>query len=518
MLKDARGYRSPYINALNGAVAAARVVGGDVVPEETPSGTILTLSQTRRADRFELFCGYDDGGESGADALCLSDGTLYVAAVAQELKPGRDVFRRDGDLQPRANGWCTRKTITEGQTLTFACVRYKGAYYLIAQKDGEAVSGLLPEALGEIDPALIEELFTFGQFYWAGETGDKSILIRQDVHGDVWYGGSGVAQEETPYAWRVRAVALPKPEPETPEEGGDGSGGNTETPEETPPEEQSFGFQVFAPFAVISQATLPTVPDGFQSTATWQDIPKGVITESSSGTWTLYAILKYTPGVPASGSGSSATPEQPAKTEFFLSSTLPDTSSDPAGTQYRLFHIATRAADGTLTQIQAGPIIETFPPASGGGLCAGPLTYYSGHVVQYLGSYGAGGAFTQAKNASGQPIIVADYGAAVDILKRNSAGNEVRTSVGFLPLNAPSTSDLVMSKRTVSGLSLDLTYVAPDYEDDIGGLKATTGVSVTFWGEEPTPGSETVLIQTITESANDKTIYENSSSQGGAGA
>ena len=510
MLKDARGYRSPYINALNGAVAAARVVGGDVTPEETPSGTLLTLAQTRRSDRFELFCGYDDG-ESGADALCLSDGTLYVAAVAQELKPGRDVSRRDGDLQPRANGWCTRKTIANGDTLTFACVRYKGAYYLIAKKDGESVSKLLPEALGKIDPAQIEELFTFGQFYWAGETGDKSIQISQDVHGDVWYGGA--AQEETPYAWRVRAVTLPEPEPETPKEGVEEGG--TETPNEPPPEEQSSGFQVFAPFAVISQATLPTVPDGFESTATWQDIPKDVITESSSGTWTLYAILKYTPGVPASGSGSSATPAQPAKTEFFLSSTLPDTSSDPAGTQYRLFHIASRSADGTLTQIQAGPIIETFPSASGGGLCAGPLTYYKGHIVQYLGSFGAGGAFTQAKNASGQPIIVADYGAAIDILKRNSDGNEVRTSVGFLPLNAPSTSDLVMSKRTVSGLTLGLTYVAPHYEDDVGGLKATTGVSVTFWGDEPTPGSETTILQTITESANYKTIYEDSSSQSG---
>lgn len=210
MLKDARGYRSPYINALNGAVAAARVVGGDVVPEETPSGTLLTIAQTRRAGRFELFCGYDNGGESGADAFCLSDGTLYVAAVAQELKPGREVFRRDGDLQPRANGWCTRKTISDGQTLTFACVRYAGDYYLIAQKDGETASALLPEALGTVDPAQLEELFTFGQFYWAGTTGDKSIRIRQDVRGDVWYGGQcGAAPaEEKILPFTVRAFEI----------------------------------------------------------------------------------------------------------------------------------------------------------------------------------------------------------------------------------------------------------------------------------------------------------------------
>ena len=207
MLKDARGYRSHYINALNGAVAAARVVGGDVIPEETPSGTLLTIAQTRRAGRFELFCGYDNGGESGADAFCLSDGTLYVAAVAQELKPGREVFRRDGDLMPRANGWCTRKTITEAQTLTFACCRHNGEYFLIAKRADEKASALLPEALGEISENEVEELFTFGQFYWQGKTGDKSINIRQDIHGDVWYGGAATS---APAAEVIRPLTICK--------------------------------------------------------------------------------------------------------------------------------------------------------------------------------------------------------------------------------------------------------------------------------------------------------------------
>lgn len=495
MLKDARGYRSPYINALNGAVAAARVVGGDVIPEETPSGTLLTIAQTRRAGRFELFCGYDNGGKSGADAFCLSDGTLYVAAVAQELKPGRDVFRRDGDLQPRANGWCTRKTISEGQTLTFACVRYAGEYYLIAKKDGESASALLPEALGTIDAAQLEELFTFGQFYWAGATGDKSIRIRQDVRGDVWYGGQGVAaQEETPYAWRLRAV--------TP----------TEVAPETPEDERPSGFQVFAPFAVISQATLPTVPDGFTASATWQDIKAAILPASSSGAWTLYAILKYTPEIPASGSGSSATEAQPAKTEFLLSSALPDTSSDPAGTQYRLFHIATRAADGAITQIQAGPIIETFPPAqAGGGLCAGPLTYdsESGHIVQYLGTFGASGTFTQSKGESGQPIIAADYGAPFEALRRSN-DTTIVTAAAFQPLNAPIYAQTVMSRRTVESLTLSLQYTGPASESGSGALTANTGVSLTYWGETPTTGEQTTLLRTIVEEANEKTVYEGS--------
>ena len=74
MLKDAKGYRAPYINALNGAVATVRVIGGDVIPEETPSGTLLTISQTRRAGRFELFCGYDDGESTSSDSPGDSSG------------------------------------------------------------------------------------------------------------------------------------------------------------------------------------------------------------------------------------------------------------------------------------------------------------------------------------------------------------------------------------------------------------------------------------------------------------
>ena len=341
-----------------------------------------------------------------------------------------------------------------------------------------------------------EDAYDVGCEY-PGEGTEYSIEIpTQQVFG----GGGGEAQAETPYAWRVRAVTPAEVDPGTPDE------------------ERPSGFQVFAPYAVISQATLPTVPDGFSASATWQDIKAAILPASSSGAWTLYAILKHTPEIPASGSGSSATEAQPAKTEFTLSSALPDTSSDPAGTQYRIFNIATRAADGTLTQIQAGPIIETFPPAkAGAGLCAGPLTYDSdsGHIVQHLGTFGSGGAFTKAKDASGQPIIAVDYGAAIKALKMGATEDtaySVFTSTGFSPLNSPGSS-MIMSKQTVNGLTLDLNYKAPQYEDDVGGLQARTGVSVTYWGYQPTTGSTETLLQTITEPANEKTIYEDGSSQ-----
>lgn len=515
MLKDAKGYRSPYINALNNAVAASRIIGGDVIPEETPSGTILTITQTKRAGRFELFCGYDEGestssdspGDSpgnsggdgsgsssskpaGADALCLSDGTLYVAAVKQDLKLGRDVFRREGTLQPRGTGWCTRKTITESQSLTFACVRYAGEYYIIAQIDGESASELLPESLGTVDQSQLEVLFTFGQFYWTGPTGDKSLRIRQDVRGDVWYGGGGEATAETPYAWRIRAVTPPEVDPET------------------PAESQPSGFQVFAPFAVISDAAQPTVPDGFLEVASWQDISAAILPASSSGAWTLYAILKHTPEIPASGSGSSATPAQEAKTEFTLSTALPDTSSDPAGTQYRLFHIASRDASGALTQIQAGPIIETFPPAAA-GLCAGPITYdsASGHVVQYLGNFSASGSFSRAKDDNGNAIIAVDYGEFIKTLRKPSS-NAIQTATAFQPLGTLPAAQTAMQLQTAQNLTTSLQYTPPESEYGVGELTARTGVSFTFWGSAPSAGVPTTLLQTITENANEKTIYE----------
>lgn len=334
-----------------------------------------------------------------------------------------------------------------------------------------------------------EDAYDIGCEY-PGEGTEYSIEIPTQQ----MFGGGGEAKAETPYAWRVRAVTPPEVDPGTPEE------------------DRPSGFQVFAPFAVISQATLPTVPDGFSAFAIWQDIKAAILPASSSGAWTLYAILKYTPEIPASGSGSSATEAQPAKTEFTLSSALPDTSSDPAGTQYRIFNIATRAEDGTLTQIQAGPIIETFPPSSA-GLCAGPITYDSdsGHIVQYLGSYGAGGAFTQAKNASGQPIIAADYGAPFEALRRSN-DTTIVTATAFQPLGTLPYAKGVMSRQTVNGLTGSLQYAPPISESGLGALTANTGVSFTYWGDGPTPGESTTLLRTIVEDANEKTTYENSSS------
>lgn len=225
MLKDAKGYRSPYINALNAAVKAQRVVGGDVVPQESASGTLLFLEGTRRAHRFELFFGFDTeaAGSSGAvDAYCLGDGTLYVAAVPVLLVPGRDVYRRETGLAPRGSGWCTHKVIEGEQTLEWLCCRYQNEWYIVARKtdpnpeNSEKLEDLLPEDLGPIQPGEVERVFSFGDFYIPDPSGQNTVEIRQYVRSDVYYGGAG-GQTETvqPFTLRLRMADEEQPDGST---------------------------------------------------------------------------------------------------------------------------------------------------------------------------------------------------------------------------------------------------------------------------------------------------------------
>ena len=214
MLKDAKGFRSPYINALNAAVKAQRVVGGDVVPQESASGTLLFLDGTRRARRFELFFGFDTeaAGSSGAvDAYCLGDGTLYVAAVPVLLVPGRDVYRRETGLAPRGSGWCTHKVIEGEQTLEWLCCRYKNEWYIVARKtdpnpeNSEKLEDLLPEDLGPIQPGEVERVFSFGDFYIPDPSGQNTVDLRQYVRSDVYYGGAGGTSDPIePFTLRIR--------------------------------------------------------------------------------------------------------------------------------------------------------------------------------------------------------------------------------------------------------------------------------------------------------------------------
>lgn len=213
MLKDAKGFRSPYINALNAAVKAQRVVGGDVVPQESASGTLLFLEGTRRAHRFELFFGFDteEAGSSGAvDAYCLGDGTLYVAAVPVPLVPGRDVYRRETGLAPRGSGWCTHKVIEGEQTLEWLCCRYQNEWYIVARKtdpnpeNSEKLEDLLPEDLGPIQPGEVERVFSFGDFHIPDPSGQNTVEIRQYVRSDVYYGGAGQTETVQPFTLRIR--------------------------------------------------------------------------------------------------------------------------------------------------------------------------------------------------------------------------------------------------------------------------------------------------------------------------
>lgn len=472
MLKDARGYRSPYINALNSAVVAARVVGGDVIPEETPSGTILTISQTRRAGRFELFCGYDNFGESGADAFCLSDGTLYVAAVAQDLKPGREVFRRDGDLQPRASGWCTRKTITEGQALTFACVRYAGEYYLIAQKDGEKATELLPESLGTVDETQLEELFTFGQFYWAGSTGDKSIRIRQDVHGDVWYGGGGT-HEKTPFLHPFQC-ALQK------------TGETTYTLSIR----KGHIFPV-SPAASVEQI-LPELDSGI-SESTDPDSPYAwttLLTASGS----LYIVSRKKEDSSTAYFITLIPQEGDTVQAIICTFTLPSSSNDSASlTQHLLQDIIIEQAPNTFA---LGPI--QWLDSSTSQAATNCLAQYAGHWTLI------NGAWTFAQENATPAVIYPSAKLSVTFRE----GNLLRTVPAYLLThNGEAPADWLSIVNITYAKSVD--YTPPADETQQGALTRKQASIPVLAEAGPTETATETLLSTEVESANESKTYGN---------
>lgn len=467
MLKDARGYRSPYINALNSAVAAARVIGGDVTPEETPSGTILTINQTKRAGRFELFCGFDSGGEAGADAFCLSDGTLYIAAIAQELKPGRDVFRRDGDLMPRPNGWCTRKTITNAQTLTFACCRYNGQYFIIAKRDGEKASDLLPESIGEISESQVDELFTFGQFYWSGQTGDKTIHIRQDVHGDVWYGG---AQSAFIHPFQC---ALQK----------------TGEALYTLSIRQGHIFPV-SPAASAAQI-LPELDSGI-SESTDPDSPYAWTAQlATSGS--LYIVSRKKEDSSTAYLLSFIPQEGDTVQAIICTVTLPTSGSDSASlTQHLLQDLIIEQAPNTFA---LGPIQWLDSTSQAATNC---LAQYAGHWRL------VNGAWTFSPENATPAVIYPSAKLSVTFRE----GNLLRTVPAFLLTpTGEDTADWLSIVNITYAKSVD--YTPPADETQQGALTRTQADIPVLAQEDPTEKATETLLSTEVESANESKTYGN---------
>ena len=92
-LKNAKGYRSKYINDLNKAVKKNHIIGGDVIPIESEAGTLLKVEQRIPSVRFQLFAGIAPVGEEGdlINTLCVGDGAFYVNNELQPLTNGMNV-------------------------------------------------------------------------------------------------------------------------------------------------------------------------------------------------------------------------------------------------------------------------------------------------------------------------------------------------------------------------------------------------------------------------------------------
>ena len=196
-LTDARGFRAPYINRANAALRAQHVIGGDLTADETAGGTFLWLDGGRHGRRFELFRGH----AGRYDVCAVSDGTLYVAAVATGITPAKYVTRYETGLDPRGCGWAYAETVPGDGSVTVMLVRCADKWLLVFKRDTDELANLMPDDVTGT-PA---EVCTIGIFRSTRYTDpDFPGGIEQRVRTDLWYGGEGGQTERAePFAVRI---------------------------------------------------------------------------------------------------------------------------------------------------------------------------------------------------------------------------------------------------------------------------------------------------------------------------
>lgn len=187
---QASGYRSRFLNALNGNAQMMQIIGGDVDTQVTPDGQYITLKQTAQiSTRFKLFCGFANGVASN----CVSFGTAYKNGVTKPLANGKNVLDHnlDGTLSPRGKGWSTTQELPSGGWLDYKIAEHAGAWFMVAQpgKDdtpSEELYTLIPSGATPTPTAdNVKEIITLGRFY---SDCSGSVKITQYVDGDVWLG------------------------------------------------------------------------------------------------------------------------------------------------------------------------------------------------------------------------------------------------------------------------------------------------------------------------------------------
>lgn len=208
-LKNANGYRSPYINALNAAATANEVVAGDLLIRRTPQGTTLRVPPRPRLRRFRISIGLN----GTTPVAILSEGNLILQSGPATLLPGKDVAW--SDTATPTPGWCSAAIPeTPGHWLDFILAKHipTDSVYVIAQPgNGDApdtpLHQLLPADLGNPTEADVSAIVTIGRVHIPPSTSSnpsKALQISQHIADDI--PALGISSP-TPFNHRFKVTA-----------------------------------------------------------------------------------------------------------------------------------------------------------------------------------------------------------------------------------------------------------------------------------------------------------------------
>lgn len=189
-LKNAAGYRSPYINALNAAATANEVVGGNVAIRRTPQGTYINALARPRLRRFRLAIGTLDG----ATVAILSEGNLILASGRAAILPGKDVAWSDA-ASPNPGWTSSAIPASPGHWLDVILAQHipTGAVYVVFQsgagdEPADPLHQLLPADLGTLAETDVSAIVAIGRFFIPASTSSSSsnaIQIAQYIADDI---------------------------------------------------------------------------------------------------------------------------------------------------------------------------------------------------------------------------------------------------------------------------------------------------------------------------------------------
>ena len=152
-LKDAKGYRSSYINNLNEAVKRHHIIGGDVIPVENDFGTHLLINRPMPKRSFVLSAGIAKIKENELwNTICVSDGAFYVNGELVTLKNATNtVYFKDG-IVPIVSGWASKgPNASSWSKCDVVILRYREEYYMAFRYDEQMLNSLISDELSGDD-------------------------------------------------------------------------------------------------------------------------------------------------------------------------------------------------------------------------------------------------------------------------------------------------------------------------------------------------------------------------------